>query len=83
MATPLMVTGWPAPAHATVSPGRPISRLIRLSPPIDDSDCSQLAGSLNTTMSPRCNLMRSGASLVVMTRSLISMVSSIEPEGIT
>ena len=85
MATPLMVTGWPAPLHSTTSPGRPISRLMRYPPPgaLLCSSFNQLLGSLNTTTSPRCKSKILGVSLLVTTRSPGTVVSIIEREGIS
>ena len=83
-ATPLMVTGLPSPAHSTTSPGSPISRLMSLSLPKTPLFCSlrsQLAGSLNTTMSPRRRSTTLGARDRVSTRSPGMMVFSIDPLG--
>ncbi len=81
--TPLITIGAPLPAHSTVSPGRPISRLIRRSLLcVAPSFASQLAGSLKTTMSPRRRAIGRGERCVVITRSPGMIVFSIEPDGI-
>ena len=77
MATPLMVTGWPAPLHSTTSPGRPISRLMRYPPP-----GVLLCSSFSKTLAPgyRVGWIAPGRHLEeVLHRKLVSNIASASP----